>query len=99
MDWRVMEFLTRFQYRKAGERFGNDERRRIIEDAVKRGMDIEIIYLRPDDTKSRRKVTPISIEEMEYRGKTFEGLRALCWLRKEKRTFRIDRILEISYDI
>ena len=31
-----------------------DERRRIIEDAMKRGINLEIIYLKPDDTKSRR---------------------------------------------
>jgi predicted DNA-binding transcriptional regulator YafY len=36
---------------------------------------------------------------MEYKGKTFEGLRAYCFLRKGERSFRIDRILEIAYDI
>jgi ATP-dependent DNA helicase PIF1 len=36
---------------------------------------------------------------MEYRGKRFEGLRAFCRLRKGERTFRIDRILEITYSI
>lgn len=99
MDWRVAQFLTRFQYRKAEERFEGDERRVVIEDAIKRGMNIEIVYLRPDDTKSRRKILPISIEKMEYRGKAFEGLRAFCWLRNEDRNFRIDRILEINYAI
>jgi predicted DNA-binding transcriptional regulator YafY len=34
---------------------------------------------------------------MEFKGKSFEGLRAYCELRKEERTFRIDRILEINY--
>jgi len=33
---------------------------------------------------------------MEYKGKAFEGLRAYCRLRKNERTFRIDRILEIA---
>jgi predicted DNA-binding transcriptional regulator YafY len=75
------------------ERFG------IVEDAIKRGMDLEILYLKPDDKKSRRTIRPISIEEMEYKGKAFEGLRAYCHLRREERTFRIDRILEIAYDI
>ncbi len=99
MDWRVTDFLTRFQYRKADERIGYDERRRIIEDAMKRGMDLEILYLKPDDTKSRRTVRPLSIELMEFKGKSFEGLRAYCCLRKSERSFRIDRILEIAYSV
>ncbi len=99
MDWRVSRFLTRFQYRKADEKVSCEERRRIIEDAMKRGMDLEILYLKPDDTKSRRTIRPISIEQMEFKGKTFEGLRAYCLLRKGERAFRIDRILELTYTL
>jgi len=98
MDWRVAQFLTRFQYRKADEKVSYDERRGVIEDAIKRGLNLEILYLKPDDTKSERTIRPISIEQMEYRGRTFEGLRAYCCLRQEERSFRIDRILEIAYD-
>ncbi len=99
MDWRVADFLTRFQYRKVEERTGSGERRRIIEDAMKRGLTIEILYLKPDDTKSRRIIEPLRIETMEFKGKTFEGLRAYCRLRKGERTFRIDRIMEITYAV
>jgi hypothetical protein len=97
MDWRVAKFLTMFQYRKADERTSYDERSAIIMDAIRRDLNIEIIYLKPNDTKSRRTIRPLSIEPMEYKGKPFEGLRAYCELRKEVRTFRIDRILEINY--
>ncbi|MCX5805690.1 MAG: AAA family ATPase [Proteobacteria bacterium] len=96
MDWRVVQFLTRFQYRKADEKVNYKERHRIIDDAIKRGINLEILYLKPDDTKSLRTIRPISIEDMEYRGKMFEGLRAYCCLRRNERTFRIDRILEIT---
>ncbi len=96
MDWRVVQFLTRFQYKKADEKVSYNERRRIIDDAIKRGISLEILYLKPDDTKSVRTIRPISIEDMEYRGKIFEGLRAYCCLRKNERAFRIDRILEIT---
>ena len=99
MDWRVAGFLTRFQYKKADERINLEERRRIIEDAMRRGMNLEILYLKPDDTKSRRTVQPISIEEMEFKGRKFEGLRAYCSLRNSERSFRIDRILEIDYTV
>lgn len=99
MDWRVAQFLASFQYRKAEERISYDERRRIVGDAIKRGMDLQIVYLKPDDKKSMRTIRPLSIEDMEYKGKVFEGLRAHCYLRNTDRTFRIDRILEIAYDI
>ena len=97
-DWRVADFLTRFQYRKAEEEMGDDEKRRVIEDAMKRGLSLEILYLRPDDTRSRRTIRPISIEEMEYKGKAFEGLR-LTAVSERGTHLRIDRILEISYAI
>jgi ATP-dependent DNA helicase PIF1 len=99
MDWRVAQFLASFQYKKAEERMSYEERRRIVEDAIKREMDLQIVYLKPDDKKSMRTIRPLSIDEMEYNGKAFEGMRAYCYLRKTDRTFRIDRILEIAYDI
>ncbi|MDD3845110.1 MAG: AAA family ATPase [Syntrophorhabdaceae bacterium] len=97
MDWRVAKFLTTFQYEKADERSSYDERSAIIMDAIRRDLAIEIIYLKPNDTKSCRTIRPLSIEPMEFKGRQFEGLRAYCELRKEERTFRIDRILEINY--
>ncbi len=97
MDWRVVRFLTMFQYRRADELSSYDERSSIILDAIRRDLNIEIIYLKPNDTKSRRTIRPLSIEPMEFKGKPFEGLRAYCCLRGEERTFRIDRILEINY--
>lgn len=97
VDWRVAQFLTSLQYRKADDMIGYDERVGIIADAIKRDMNLEIVYLKPNDTKSRRTIRPISVEQMEYKGKTFEGLRAYCLLRNTERTFRIDRILELNY--
>ena len=96
MDWRVIKFLTRFQYRKADERASYTDRRRMIEEAMSRKADLEIVYLKTDDTKSRRRIRPLAIEEMEYMGKLFEGVRAYCFLRREERVFRIDRMLEIA---
>ena len=98
MDWRVSRFLTRFQYKKAEEKSGYDERRNIIADAIRRDLTLSIVYLKPDDSKSRRTIRPIRIEEMEFKGKIFEGLKAYCYLRKSERSFRIDRMLEIDYD-
>ena len=96
MDWRVVTFLTRFQYKKADERTSLVDRRRTVEEAAASGRELDIVYLKPDDTKTRRRILPLGVEIMEFKGKTFEGLRALCRLRGEERVFRIDRMLEID---
>ena len=96
MDWRIVRFLTRFQYKKAEEALPAAEKRAILREAIEEGRELEIVYLKPDDTKTRRRITPEAVETMEYHGKKFEGLRAYCHKRRASRTFRIDRILEIG---
>jgi len=96
MDWRVVKFLTRFQTSKAEEKMGPAEKRRLVREAISEGRDLEIHYLKPDDTKSRRRIRPESIEEMEYAGRRFEGVRAYCHEREDMRTFKIDRMLEVK---
>jgi ATP-dependent exoDNAse (exonuclease V) alpha subunit len=96
MDWRIVRFLTRFQYKKAEEALPVADKRAILLDAIRDGRELEIVYLKPDDTKSRRRVRPESVEMMEYHGRQFEGLSAYCYKRRESRTFRLDRILEIG---
>jgi ATP-dependent DNA helicase PIF1 len=96
MDWRIVRFLTRFQYEKADQALPLAAKRKILEEAIREGRELEIVYLKPDDTKSRRRIRPEAVEMMEYRGRTFEGLRAFCHTRGECRTFRLDRILELG---
>lgn len=96
MDWRIVHFLTRFQYKKAEEALPAADRRALILAAIREGRELEIVYLKPDDTKTRRRIRPEAVDMMEYRGKRFEGLRAYCHKRGEGRTFRLDRILEIN---
>jgi ATP-dependent DNA helicase PIF1 len=96
MDWRIVRFLTRFQYKKAEEALPVADKRALLLEAIREGRELEIVYLKPDDTKTRRRIRPESVEMMEYHGKEFEGLRAFCHKRGEGRTFRLDRILEIS---
>ena len=96
MDWRIVRFLTRFQYKKAEEALPSVDKRALLLEAIRDGRELEIVYLKPDDTKSRRRIRPESVEMMEYLGKEFEGVRAFCHKRGACRTFRLDRILEIS---
>ncbi|MCL0036407.1 WYL domain-containing protein, partial [Dehalococcoidia bacterium] len=69
-------------------------------EAIKRAIGNEallrIVYLKPNDEKTRRVVRPEMVGEMEYRGKRYVGMRAFCMERREERVFRIDRILEIE---
>jgi ATP-dependent DNA helicase PIF1 len=99
MDFQVMEFLTRCQYRKAALRLTPEDKLALIRQAIQDGTPLRLVYLKPDDQKSRRTVRPLSIGEMEYREKKFTGMRAFCLERNAERTFRIDRILEIEIDL
>jgi len=96
MDWRVIKFLTRYQYRKADEKLSYADKLALIREAIRTGRDLEIVYLKTDDTKTRRRIRPESVEPMEYMGKRFEGVRAHCFKRGEERHFRIDRMLEVK---
>jgi ATP-dependent exoDNAse (exonuclease V) alpha subunit len=96
MDFRVVRFLTRFQYKKAEEKMSYGDKVRLIEGAIAERQKLEVVYLKPNDSKSRRIIRPESIEMMEYQGRRFEGLSAYCYEREEQRHFRIDRILELK---
>ncbi len=96
MDWNIVKFMTRYRYEKAGESLPLEERRSIIEDAIRDKKRLEIVYLKASDDKSRRIIRPVSIGTMEFKGKEFEGIVAYCESRGENRTFRLDRILEIK---
>jgi predicted DNA-binding transcriptional regulator YafY len=68
----------------------------VIKKAIKNKAALEILYLKPNDEKSRRIIKPEMVGEMEYLGKNYLGVRAFCLKRNEERVFRIDRILEIK---
>jgi ATP-dependent DNA helicase PIF1 len=96
MDFKVVDFLTRFQYRKANELCSLDTRIEIIRKAIEQNKTLRVVYLKPSDEKSKRVIRPEAIGEMEYQGKTYLGVRAFCMKRQQERTFRLDRMLEIE---
>jgi ATP-dependent DNA helicase PIF1 len=95
-NYQVMDFLTKYQYSKADRSCSMDSKIEIIRKAIARKTPLEIVYLKPSDEKSTRVVRPEAVGEMEYRGKTYTGMRAFCLMRNEERVFRVDRILEIK---
>ena len=94
-DYRVVKFLTKYQYGKAARALPVDQKVEVIRRAIEHGALLDITYLKPNDEKSRRSIRPEVVGEMEYCGRSYIGVRAFCLKRKEERVFRVDRILEI----
>ena len=95
MDWQVVKFLTRIQYDKAKLKCSHEDKLEIINSAIKEKKNLEILYLKAKDEKSRRMIRPLFVGAMEYSGHPFVGLSAYCLTRRQKRIFNVDRILEI----
>ena len=96
MDYRVVKFITSFQYQLSDEKCPFDDKIRIIEAAIKSRAKLKIAYLKAQDEKSKRIIAPFEVGEMTYNDKPFIGVRAFCLKRNEDRVFRVDRILEIE---
>ncbi len=95
-DYRVMKFLTKYQYMKSDERMPMERKVEFIRKAIKEGRGIEILYLKANDEKSRRVVVPSKVGTFEYLGREYLGMEGFDNKRKENRNFRIERILEIK---
>jgi hypothetical protein len=95
MDWRVVKFLTGYQYAKSDAALSLKDKVAMIEEAIRDCRDLEITYLKAQDEKSQRTITPHTVGEMEYLGKTYIGVEAYCHARRDTRVFRVDRILEM----
>jgi predicted DNA-binding transcriptional regulator YafY len=95
MDWQIVRFLTGLQYAKAEQQCPQTDKLALIRSAIREKKSLDILYLKAKDEKSRRTVRPLSVGEMEYNGHPFLGMNAWCLMRREKRVFNVDRILEI----
>lgn len=96
MDWKIVNFLTQYQYNVSEKQLSFKEKIKMIEGAIKSQANLDIIYLKSSDVKSKRTIKPKFVGELEYNGKIFTGVEAYCLERQDDRVFRIDRILEMS---
>ncbi|MEK7521703.1 MAG: AAA family ATPase [Patescibacteria group bacterium] len=96
MDWRVVKFVTRFQYQKSENLLPLEEKIKILQKAVDNKEEISITYLKASDEKSKRIIKPFRVGKMEYQGREFLGVEAYDKKRQEERVFRVDRILEMT---
>jgi ATP-dependent exoDNAse (exonuclease V) alpha subunit len=93
LDYSIVKFVTSLQYQLSAQKMSLEEKIAFLHQAAKQEKRVKIIYLKGKDEKSERVVVPICIEEAEYAGHAFLALRARCELRKEERTFNVQRIL------
>ena len=96
VDYRIMKFMTGHQYAVSETAMPLEAKFSFLEEAIRAKASLEMVYLKREDEKTRRRIRPLEVGEMEYSGKTFPGLRAFCEERHEERTFRVDRILEMK---
>lgn len=96
IDWKVVEFITKYQYQISENKMPLKEKIKIIEKAIKNDGKLKMTYLKASDEKSIRIISPSYIGELEYLEKKFIGIKAFCETRKMIRTFKVDRILEIE---
>ncbi|MFA4889172.1 MAG: WYL domain-containing protein, partial [Candidatus Omnitrophota bacterium] len=96
MDWHIVEFLTKYQYALSERDMPFEEKLKLIERAIEEGGCLDIVYLKANDEKSRRRIQPVYVGEKTYQDVTFIGVDAYCLKRKEGRVFRVDRMLEIK---
>lgn len=95
LDSRIVQFLTHFQYRHAEKTLPIKDKIALLERAVDEGKQLEIVYLKSTNLKTKRTIKPLFVGPMEYGNKTFFGLRAFCTMRMEERNFNVEKILEI----
>lgn len=96
MDRAVVDFMTGFQYQRSEKECSAEDKIHIIENAIRDNRELDIIYLKPDDTKSHRVIRPRKVGQFTYNNKKYVGVRAYCMMRNSERSFRIDRILEMK---
>ena len=96
MDWRVIKFITDFQYKKAEKNFSLAEKIELITKAIKENSDLNMLYLKGKDEKSRRKIKPKNIAQTEFMGYSFLGLTCHCYASGQEKIFNVARILEIG---
>jgi ATP-dependent exoDNAse (exonuclease V) alpha subunit len=95
LDYRVVRFLTAYQYKKSITQLSIADKEKRIQTAIDAQQKIALVYLKPSDEKSHREILPHYVGDLVYNGKTYRGVRGHCLIRNAERVFRLDRILEI----
>lgn len=98
INYEIVKFMTRFQYEKSEEKISLNDKIDMIQKALEEGRTLTITYLKANDEKSRRTITPLFVGKMAFKGKEYLGISGFCHKRREERVFRVDRILEMQVE-
>ncbi len=96
IDWRVVDFVTKYQYKISDQKMPLSRKIEIIKKAIKNHRQLEIYYLKAKDEKSQRVITPRVVGEMEYMEVKYIGVKGFCHTANADRTFKVERILEMK---
>jgi len=96
IDWKTVDFLTRYQYEISERDLPLDKKVKLLEAAVAEDAMVDITYLKRNNERSRRIIKPVKVGEMDYKGKSFIGVEGYCLGSSLSQTFRIDRILSMD---
>ncbi len=96
MDWQVVKFLTGIQYAQSAKTLSRADKIKMIQDAISEHRNIDIVYLKGKDEKSRRSVLPLAVGDREFKGFPYLGMEAFCQIKRETRIFNVDKILSID---
>ncbi len=95
MDWRIIRFLTDYQYALAEENLPGEEKVILLKRAIEERKMLRMVYLKANGEKRERVIVPLAVQNMSFQGREFLGLRALLCEQNEERVFRVDRILAL----
>lgn len=95
IDWRVADFVTKYQYKISDQKMPLEQKVEMIKKAINDRKKLDIVYLKAKDEKSQRIIEPGFIGEMEYANKKFLGLKTVS-AKGGDRVYRVDRILEMK---
>ena len=92
----MVKFLTNYQYELASKTQSFEDKIALLERAIREKKNVEMLYLKSIDEKSKRTIQPTSVGEEEY-GKRFWALREWMWKRMKSVCLVWERYWNLNY--
>src|SRR3989338_2460127 len=89
-------YFVSFQYKLEKKEKPIEEKMKLIRQAIEAKKKLKMTYLKTNDERSERYILPEYLGELTYQGKSFLWVEGYCFQRKDKRVFRVDRILDLE---
>lgn len=107
LDRSVVKFLTGLQVQlekhrnlmdrlAAGGTLESASIEGVLADAIAHRTNLHMVYVKSDNTRTERVITPVQMGQMKFGRVVYDGLVAYCHTRGEQRSFRIDQIVSLT---